>query len=197
MRKLILIVMVIACFGVTGCARKSSHVQEIAIDKKDAVLAEKQSAVIFIRDSSFFLSPVVEEINNDIQLVGVLPMHSTLLYKTTPGKHRFHVFTVSRNTAQLLETDLLPGKFYYVRIRLVDLSSGAYDYVFDVDPITETQLQELIGKNKWIKPSKTSHEWFFSHKKSMNAKIQYSKEHTEKVVRKALNPEDGIDGFIE
>ncbi len=160
------------CFFITGCASK--QMQPAPITPEARVLNEGQSAVVFFRDTIIgggIQAPVAEVKNGDIFLVGVLSANTKILHHTVPGKHLYIIG--GGESSNVLDADLAPGKFHYVR---VDPKMGFMLARFKFEPLSASEaLSEKESKNiascelMALKPN--SELWFSDERHAMLRRV--------------------------
>jgi len=192
MRKIILVLMTAAvCAVLAGCASK--HMEVATIGQNENVLADDQAAIVFFRDTSFggaIQAPVVEAKGADVSFVGIISANTKLLHKTTHGKH---IYVVGGESSSMLEADLAPQKFYYVR---VDPKMGFAKARFAFEPVlvADEKLQKALSGCTWVTSGATAQAWFNENKESMKGKAESA---AEKEKRSILIPGNGFDMLIQ
>ncbi|MCL1985178.1 MAG: hypothetical protein FWG59_01850 [Betaproteobacteria bacterium] len=196
MRKVMLVLAALAaCAALVGCASK--HMEVATIGQNDGALSENQAAIVFFRDTSFggaIQAPVVESFveatGSNVEFVGIVSANTKLLHKTTPGKH---IFIVGGESSNMLEADLAPQKFYYVR---VDPKMGLMKARFAFEPVlvNDEKLQKLLSGCTWVTSGPTAQAWFNENKDSMQGKAESA---AEKEKRAILHPGSGFDMLVQ
>jgi hypothetical protein len=166
--------------------------QPTEIGPSDAVLSGDQSVVVFFRDSIFgaaIQAPIVEATDAGPKFVSIVSSNIKVLYRTTPGRH---AFVVGGESGHMLDANLAPRKFYYVR---VVPRFGLLKARFGLEPVRgdEKQLEQALSGCKWHTPGQTASAWFLENKASMEEKCKLAAEDEDK---SALNPEDGFDRLL-
>jgi hypothetical protein len=190
---MLLLLATVAVLGAVGCASK--HMEPVAVSKNSEVLAENQSAVVFFRDTVLggaIQAPVVEYAGADVQFVGIISANTRLLHKTAPGRH---VYVVGGEGANLLEAELAPKKFYYVR---VEPKIGLFKARFALEPVeafgeSGEKLEKALEDCAWVAAGASAASWFAENRESMQAKAAHAAEKEDKFV---LKPQDGVDLLI-
>lgn len=187
----LMVLVAAAAMAVTGCA--SSHMAVTTIGPNDGVLAKNQAAIVFFRDTSFggaIQAPVVESLDQDVAFVGIVSANTRLMHKTTPGKH---FYVVGGESSSLLEADLAPQKFYYVR---VDPKMGAFKARFALEPVdaADAKLPKALSGCSWVAPGATAQGWFNENKGNLKGKSDSAATRENKAV---LKPYNGSDRLIQ
>jgi len=190
MRKLMLVYVAVV-MAVTGCASK--HMDVVTIGQNEGILAKNQAAIVFFRDTSFggaIQAPIVESLDKDLAFVGILSANTKLLYKTAPGKH---IFIVGGEDSNMLEADLAPQKFYYVR---VSPKIGLWKARFVFEPVTaaDEKLQKALSGCTWTTAGASAQTWFNDNKNSLQRKSIAA---TNKEKRATFRPYNGFDMLIK
>ena len=185
------LMMVVLVAMVAGCASK--HMEVTTIGQSESSLSDNQTAIVFFRDTSFgggIQAPVVESKDSDIEFVSIISANTKFLHKTTPGKH---TFIVGGESSNILEADLAPQKFYYVR---VDPKMGVIKARFAFEPVltADEKLQKALSGCTWVTPGATSHAWFTENKESMRGKTESAMKREK---RAALAQDNGFDMLIQ
>ena len=192
MRKFILAFMAVAmCFALVGCASK--HMEVTTVGQGEGVLSDNQAAIIFFRDTSFggaIQAPIVEAKGADVEFVGIVSANTKLLHKTTPGKH---IYVVGGESSNMLEADLAPQKFYYVR---VDPKLGFAKARFAFEPVlaTDEKLQKALSGCTWVTSGATAQAWFNDNRASMKGKADSAAEKEKKAI---LASGSGVESLIQ
>ncbi|MDR2695271.1 MAG: hypothetical protein LBC79_02690 [Deltaproteobacteria bacterium] len=191
MRKVMLALAVVAVYvALAGCASK--HMETATIGQNEDALADNQSAIIFFRDTSFggaIQAPLVESRGANVEFVGIISANTKLLHKTTPGKH---LFIVSGESSNMLEADLAPKKFYYVRVD-PKLGFAKARFAFEPVSVADEKLQKALSGCTWVTSGATAQAWFNENQASMQSKADTSAEKGQKAI---LNRGDGSDMLI-
>lgn len=192
-------VLLLSICLISGCASK--HMQSVAITPEATQLSENQSAVVFFRDTTMgggIQAPVVEVVNGDIKLVSVVSANTKSIHRTSPGRH---IYAIGAGEASnILDTDLAPGKYHYVR---VDPKFGLMVARFKFEPLNAAAAMsakeaknivecDLMG----LKPESTL--WFAENKSKMLSRIDdaVKRGDTSQEKDKALIvPSYGVDRF--
>jgi hypothetical protein len=188
MRKAILVLAAVAvCVVLAGCASK--HMEVTAIGQNEGALTENEAAIVFFRDSILggaIQAPVVESKGAEVEFVSIMSLNTKFLHKTTPGKH---IYVVGGESSNLLEADLAPQKFYYVR---VDPKMGFAKARFAFEPVlvADEKLQKALAGCKWVTSGATAQAWFNENKANLRGK---SLSAAEKEKRAILSPGNGFD----
>ena len=190
MRKLMLF-LAVWVMAMTGCASK--HMDVAVIQQNEGALAKNQAAIIFFRDTilgAAIQAPIIESLDKDISFVGIVSANTKVLHKTTPGKH---YYVVGGEGSNLLEADLAPQKFYYVR---VSPKMGFWKARFAFEPITadDEKLQKALSGCNWATAGASAQTWFKNNKSNLQSK---SDDAAGKESKAILRPENGFGMLIQ
>lgn len=200
MRKLFLLAVAgLLLFG-TGCASK--HMQIVDPSGINESTAENESSVVFLRITSFgggIQAPLGESTGDSIKFIGISSAWTRILYKTTPGKHKFFV---GGESASMLEADLAPGKIYYVE---VDPNMGFLKARFSLLPLDLNKIQsdnfkKDLSKCQWVVTGPMAEQWFIENRASMEEKARTAQEKFTKAEvekQKRVLPSFGVDQPIK
>ena len=182
---------VVICTVLVGCASK--HMEVTTVGQGEGVLSDNQAAIIFFRDTSFggaIQAPIVEAKGADVEFVGIVSANTKLLHKTTPGKH---IYVVGGESSNMLEADLAPQKFYYVR---VDPKLGFAKARFAFEPVlaTDEKLQKALSGCTWVTSGATAQAWFNDNRASMKGKADSAAEKEKKAI---LASGSGVESLIQ
>lgn len=192
MRKLMLIVMTIACLGITGCGSKMRRIDPAAVN--DSV-APDETAIVFMRSSiagALVKAPVFEAAEDGtLKHIAIMHSRTKYLHRTSPGKHRY---IVCGESSEMLEADMEAGKTYYV---YVNPRLGWFKARFSFSPVsdlTDETFKNDFMRYAWITNKPQAEEWFLDNlpslrKKYINALEDYNEEKPED--RKIILPEYG------
>jgi hypothetical protein len=175
--------------------------QQIEVVTEAIELGEDESAIVFFRDTMLgggVQAPVAEvKEGNEVSFIAIISYYSKLLHRTTPGKH---LYVVGGESSTLLEAELAPGKYYYVR---VDPDMGFMKARFHLEAIDVSELptlQKAMKPCKWVKAGETAQEWFAENKESMQEKaVSAVKKHQDEKTRNKyfLKADQGVDKLLE
>jgi hypothetical protein len=186
-----MLVLAVAVMTMTGCASK--HMDVVTIKQNEGVLAKNQAAIVFFRDTVFggaIQAPVVESLDKDVAFVGIVSANTKLLHKTTPGQH---IYVVGGEGSNMLEADLAPQKFYYVRVT-PKMGFWKARFAFESIAADDVKLQKALSGCTWVTAGATSQAWFNDNKSDLQSK---SDDAAEKESRAILRPENGLDMLIQ
>lgn len=194
MKKLFILFLLV--LALSGCASK---LMSPAINSTQPVTGDDAS-IIFFRTSSFggaVQAPVAEYVNGSVKFVGILSTDTKIRYILPAGEHDF---VVGGESSNFLRADVVPGKYYYVR---VEPRMGFFKTRFKLVPMTadalkDAKLQNSIANSKMVSVNASGEEWFAEHKADMLAKFNsartdFDKLSPEKQKEYILDEADGID----
>lgn len=194
MRKLFILLTVLAMAALTGC---SSKLMDPMLDPGIESYAG-QSTITFYRPSAFggaVQAPLGVEIRtDDLALVGISSTKTKIRHVVEPGDH---VFVVGGESGSLLKASILPNKHYYVKVSPRFGWAKARFALMAVTPeeLMNTEIQEL-SKCVLVVPNVDADKWFLENKRSMLDKLRVAKEKFGKDENKAehtLLPEHGVN----
>ena len=117
MRKLFLLLMVIASAGMTGCG--SAYIKRVDPAVMNTNISNNETAVVFFRPTSFGSQDttfIFEIENENLKFVAFASSGVKTLHKTTPGKHLYLVSGGKPGYYNFMEANLAPGKTYYAYV---------------------------------------------------------------------------------
>ena len=191
MRKLMLFLAAAMMMAGTGCGSK--HMETVSMSLDDYVLADNQSAIVFFRDTSFggaIQAPIVESRGGDIEFVSIISANTKFLHITTAGKH---LYVVGGEGSNMLEADLNPQKFYYVRVS-PRMGFAKARFVFEPVLMTDEKLQKSLSGCTWIASGASAQTWFGENKASLMSKAGSAAEAEKRAV---ISSGSGIDMLIQ
>ena len=170
MRKILVFLAVVACFGITGCASKL--MQPVDLATIPSTISQDESAVVFFRATNFggaIQAPVADVTDSKVEHVAIISAKMKYLHKTAPGKH---FYLVGGESSELLEADLEGGKTYFV---YVSPRMGFWKARFVFVPVTDKDLETDSFKKdlawcEWHINAPEAEAWFRENLSSMQAK---------------------------
>jgi len=182
--------------GLMSCAGQAGevkHMREVA--NVDTRAAADDSVVVFMRESgrgAEVQSSVFDVTDSGpAVLIGILAAKKKLAYRTTPGRH---MFMIIGENADFLDSNLTPGKVYYVRTMI---GPGVFKPMFALRSVRGAERADLpswLQATSWVETTDGSFRWAEDHSASIQDKrtkffrewLKRSPDH-----RDALAPEDG------
>ena len=160
---------VIAALSLVGCANQ----RMAALPEPKTVIAPSsdKATIVFMRAAS--LGGVVHSSVFDLSteppiLVGILSWHEKIAYMANPGARRFMVIG---ETAKFMDTNLIAGKTYYVR---VVPHMGLWKARFSLDPVATSMAASDLNSDLescgWVENTPSSFEWARDNMSSIEAK---------------------------
>ena len=200
MKKLTYVVAALALL-LTGCASTSMKVAEKQMVTKPGA---EEAQVVFMR--SAFLAQAItgslyEVKGEELEFIGLIANNTKIVYKTTPGKHRFMVIGES---ADFLEADLVAGKTYHA---LVTPRMGVWSARFSLWPmsnradaehkVNSEEFDKVFSNSKLVELNPESEAWFAKAKGDVQKKkdkyiLEWEKKSASALAKRTLQPDDGV-----
>ncbi len=169
MRKLMMLLMAMACFGMTGCASHlMQHIDSTAINTQ---ISQEESAIVFFRATSIgggVQAPVIE-VSEDgkISFVAIISAATKYLHRTTSGKH---LYVVGGESSEMLEADMEAGKTYYAYVS-PRMGWWKARFVFvPVPDVTDETFKKDLAWCDWVQNTSAGDQWFLDNFPSLQKK---------------------------
>jgi hypothetical protein len=161
-----------------------------------------KAKIVFMRDSfvaSAITSEILEVVNGDLRLVGVLPNGNKITYETSPGKKTFMAYGTA---ADFMTADVSAGKIYYVIVRpnwgtggfapTPVRNDGTTDYNTASPEFKDwrdgtTLLEQKPEANNWFAGKKAEYQEIYT-----KYWARYQNKNAQEMAQRHLNPQDGV-----
>jgi hypothetical protein len=158
--------------GAPGCRGQAGVIKHMrAVADVNVTPSADDVVVVFLRPSgmaSDFQASLFELTDAETEtLVGILPAKKKLVYRTTPGSHRFMILG---GNAEFMDADLQAGKVYHA---LAMPGPGVGKAWFALRPVHAADRGELSGwsaETSWVETTDGSFRWAEDNAPSIKAK---------------------------
>jgi hypothetical protein len=142
-----------------------------------------------------------EVTGGEIRFIGVSDPKTSVVYRTTPGKH---VFMVASDTAEFMEADLAGGKTYYgvVAPQLDSAKVGYSLWPFKNDPSADYDtampiFDIWVRESQLVEMSAEARSWYQEHRDDIEQKYLkfwpiWQTRTPAEIAKRSLSPEDGM-----
>jgi len=169
MRNLVLLLMVIAVMGMSGCAGKLMRPVEPA--QMDETVKADEAAIVFFRSTTFggaIQAPIVEaDEGGNLTFVAVISAKTKYLHRTTPGRH---LYVIGGESSAILEANMEAGKTYYTYIAPYP---GFWKARFVFVPVQDTSNEKFINNFSqcmFVQNTQRGKGWFMKNMPSLQQK---------------------------
>ena len=165
--------------------------------------SEGKAMVVFIRSARYSTGYTSVRIYDGEKLIGLLSSDTYFAYETNPGKHLFGG-TGTWSEYAFLEGELLPGKTYYILVKVGQGVFGgtvfgfAQRFIVGLYPI-KPKTRDWRSREVWlsecslIEMTEEAYKWDRENLEKIKVRREkYYEEWLKETKKHVINPEDGI-----
>ena len=169
MRNFVLLLIIIAAMGMTGCASK--HMQPVDPAQVDATVKPDEAVIVFFRSTIFgggIQSPVIDaDEDGKVRFVAVVSAKTKYLHRTTPGRH---LYVVGGESSAMLEANMEAGKTYYAYIAPYPGFFKARFVFVPVQNTADEKFRKNLSECSWVQNTPSGQTWFEKNRTSLQSK---------------------------